>query len=226
MQGGVTGGTVPASVCDVAPRSLVPALFALSACIGGATVTVADGGSGSDAGSVAVTGSDSGSPDGGSHRVPQSHRPVATACTPTVAAGTCTLKTSSLGECTTDAQCTASAGGRCDNNMGGPAGCYCAYPCTDDASCGAGEVCACAGEFIAGRNASVVGACRVDSDCGSGGYCSPSSMQQLGYHCHTATDDCVDDGDCPRPPNTVGSPACGYSLSDRRWECTVISAPN
>jgi hypothetical protein len=126
--------------------------------------------------------------------------------------------------CGKDADCTAGANGRCDESMGGPAGCYCTYDmCEHDTDCSPGDLCACHGSpFVGGGNSCLPGSCRVDSDCGNGGYCSPSHGGPLGcggltgYYCHTASDQCVNDTDCGN-----GFQVCGWSPADSRWECLM-----
>jgi hypothetical protein len=74
------------------------------------------------------------------------------------------------------------------------------------------------------------GNCRIDSDCGPGGYCSPATDAcgaVLGYYCHTAADECVNDDDCAGRDagpflgclpdvNSAGADGTGAP----RWVCT------
>lgn len=128
------------------------------------------------------------------------------------------------GECSTDAQCTMGSMGRCVESGFGAQFCRCTYDtCVHDTDCGGGTTCACHGSpytFNTG-NTCVQGNCRVDSDCGAGGYCSPSYDTSqcgglLGYYCHTAADQCIDDTDCP---SNNGPPVCVYSMTNSRWQC-------
>jgi hypothetical protein len=129
-------------------------------------------------------------------------------------------------------------------------GTHCVYEeCTQDDDCGSGSACFCSDDatFCAGgyatscplladtsggvcacgvANQCKKGNCRVDSDCGQGGYCSPGIDDcgaVLGYYCHTAADECVNDEDCAHrdggPLGYLGclpDPSTGYS----RWVCT------
>jgi hypothetical protein len=69
----------------------------------------------------------------------------------------------------------------------------------------------------------------VDSDCGSGGYCSPATATDpmciqvglLGYYCHTPSDECVNDSDCPAMP-AMGPQACTYSTAKQHWVCMTV----
>lgn len=108
---------------------------------------------------------------------------------------------------------------------GGPVeDCLCTYDaCMHDTDCNKGEVCACHGSpYVGGYgNACVQGDCRVDSDCGPAGYCSPaydtnSCGGLLGYYCHTAADQCVNDTDCQ---SQAGYDVCTFIGS--RWQCAA-----
>jgi hypothetical protein len=68
----------------------------------------------------------------------------------------------------------------------------------------------------------VQGNCRVDADCGAGGYCSPAENTSscgnlLGYYCHTASDQCLDDTDCTG--GGAGAQVCTYVSSAGNWQC-------
>ncbi|MEI8259396.1 MAG: hypothetical protein WCJ30_27325, partial [Deltaproteobacteria bacterium] len=109
-------------------------------------------------------------------------------------------------------------------STGGARICRCSYDtCAHDTDCAAGETCACHGtEYVTGGNSCMPGNCRVDGDCGAGGYCSPSQTTTGcgglgGYYCHTATDTCVDDGDC----TGSGIQMCAYVTANHRWECVA-----
>jgi hypothetical protein len=95
--------------------------------------------------------------------------------------------------CSTDADCTYAANGRC-NSMGGT--CLCDYPCTRDEDCGAGTLCLCPDATSGGRCA--VASCRTDADCG-GGLCASSTAScggGLTFACLAASDECRSDSDC------------------------------
>jgi hypothetical protein len=44
----------------------------------------------------------------------------------------------------------------------------------------------------------------------------------LGYYCHTKSDECVNDSDCPSPPNPQGPVACSYSMAKQHWVCVNV----
>jgi hypothetical protein len=74
------------------------------------------------------------------------------------------------------------------------------------------------------------GNCRLDSDCGQGGYCSPAidtCGAVLGYYCHSASDECVNDEDCTnrdgglqRYLGCLPDPSTSFS----RWVCMPAAA--
>jgi hypothetical protein len=104
--------------------------------------------------------------------------------------------------------------------------CGCTYDaCEHDTDC-TGETCACHGSpYMASLgNSCVQGNCRIDADCGANGYCSPSEDPNscgglLGYYCHTANDQCIDDSDCAS--SGVGLEVCGYSTTTNIWSCRM-----
>ncbi len=197
------------------------------------------GSSGSSSGSA--SGSSSGSSSGGSStsssggggadagRIPVNHRTGDSPCSMPSPAGQCSAG-SGGGQCTTDSACTQGMNGRCVPSGPIP-GCICTYDiCQHDTDCGAGSACACHGTAELGTwgNSCVRGNCRVDADCGPAGYCSPSPAASCvptvaGYYCHTPSDPCVNDADCPMDSANPGSPACAYSTSSGTWQC--ISVP-
>jgi Cys-rich repeat protein len=93
-----------------------------------------------------------------------------------------------------------------------------------DTDCAAGQACACHGSaYTSTGNTCLAGDCRVDSDCGAGGYCSPayntaSCGGLLGYFCHTAKDQCIDDSDCS---TSSGLQVCTYSKTSGTWQCAA-----
>jgi hypothetical protein len=137
------------------------------------------------------------------------------------------------GTCTTDTDCPDYAPdwkGHCRSfdDAGGAKKCN-FDGCFVDADCGATGVCSCQGQTYGfGRaspgNRCVASNCRVDTDCGAGGWCSPTASPDCGWfygtqgwYCHTATDECSDDADCP--PNG-GSPLhCSYRPEIGHWKC-------
>jgi hypothetical protein len=131
--------------------------------------------------------------------------------------------------CRKNSECTAGENGVCQGNPHDGYGCT--YDtCFDDGVCG-GKVCECDGKTRSGRNVCLSeGNCRVDSDCGEGGACSPSFggcgsyTGVVGYYCHTAQDECVNDDDCVGTPPAgplQGTPYCAYSPTAGRWGCST-----
>jgi hypothetical protein len=208
------------------PRSLActvtsAAVAAICAC-GGSTSSPSD--AGADAAHAPAT-------------VPLQHRPSDAACLQPPPAAGCPFPG---GTCTTDAQCTSptAPNGRCiepSENV-----CTCTYDaCAGDTACPTGQTCACHGSPYVGASGSacIAGNCRVDSDCEGGhGYCSPSPSAQCGagsgpgltgYYCHTPTDVCVDDSDCPvlknpTDPNDTTPQTCAYSPAAGHWQCQPV----
>jgi hypothetical protein len=135
--------------------------------------------------------------------------------------------TGNPGTCHEDSDCTSGTDGRC-NQLGGPLpGCGCDYDtCMQDTDCPTGQTCACHGSPDVGGagNTCTASGCRVDTDCGTDGYCSPAYNTMscgglLGYFCHTASDACVDDTDCP---SSMGPQVCTYSSTQGHWICGQV----
>lgn len=107
-------------------------------------------------------------------------------------------------DCTSDADCTERANGRCITRGGGfegVTGCGCAYGCTSDADCAEGTVCACAG-MAEGLDYSrcVPAACDSSEDCG-GGECGVVSYddgcgRSVSLACRSSRDQCRSSLDC------------------------------
>jgi hypothetical protein len=155
-------------------------------------------------------------------RVPMNHRADDSACATTPPAGTCTLMPG-FAQCTKDSECSTGTNGRCIETMGGALTCFCSYDtCKKDSDCTNGQLCVCHGSAYTGGagNSCGSGNCRTDADCG-GSFCSPSANSMGcgglgGYYCHTPSDQCVDDADCP----TMNGPQiCAFSSKNSRWEC-------
>jgi hypothetical protein len=156
---------------------------------------------------------------GGGARVPTEHRVSAAACPVFDRSGANNCQFSQPGPsvpgfCNVDADCFAKPNGRCEVT-GFSGGCGCVYDaCTSDGDCAGGTLCACNPVGIGNR--CVTGSCRIDSDCGVGGYCGPvvyaCSPQIFAYQCHSSTDGCLVDGDCP-----INETCEGYS--EKGWAC-------
>lgn len=139
----------------------------------------------------------------GSHglgREPAVHRPSAIDCDHVRSDGS-TPDPGAPASCMVDADCSTGENGRCTGNSHD--GWACTYDtCFTDDACGAGGVCQCEGGFRSDANVCLGGDCRIDSDCGPGGYCSPSLGSCgdyggiVGWFCHAAEDECIDDVDC------------------------------
>jgi len=171
-------------------------------------------------------------PSGGvtdlSSRVPQNHRPAATACSMTRAPGPSTI---TAGQCKQDSDCvdtTKGQNGRCVFSRIGP---ICSYDeCFDDSTC-LSKVCLCrpGGETVATQQANhclLEGNCLTDGDCGAGGACSPSFSTcgsysgVVAYYCHTPQDTCLDDADCLGADGGFGGPGyCMFSPEGGKWIC-------
>jgi hypothetical protein len=154
-------------------------------------------------------------------RVPQQHRPSAPTCPMGRGAGAPDKNWG--GECTTDSDCTQGKNGRCIFGFGHPPGNYCSYDsCFSDADCTDGLACDCRDSASSNAaNVCVPAGCHVDSDCGPCGFCSLSNACLVEYQCHTTSDLCLDDGDCPQP----GPHLCAWDGSAKRWSCQSQCPP-
>ena len=183
---------------------------------GGSSPTTTDASTTSDGTSPAPT------------REPKLHRPTAIACPADREPGHPGATPRPGDACATDADCAdASKGhnGRCNETLGGNA---CTYDaCATDADCGSAGVCACRLSSQGGANVCFRGNCRTDVDC-KGGWCSPSAVDvsssclglgigMVGFFCHAATDECVDDADCPVPGNS-----CAYDPDRLHFKCMLL----
>jgi hypothetical protein len=131
------------------------------------------------------------------------------------------------GTCTRHADCTAGVNGKCAAGDVGRTTFYysCYYDsCATDADCDPGKICYCTGSSAA--RCLRTGNCQTDADCGGGAYsyCSPSRSWDCsgyhpvdGFHCHTASDSCMDDSDC------TGTDYCNFNVYDGTWKCTAIN---
>jgi len=209
------------------------ALFILVTACGGTAATSGQeqntagsspgGGGGSSSGAGNGAAGSAGAPTGGSGghvtREPTQHRPEATACgappADTGAAGASANGQGAPAEpCSQNSECTSGPNGRCFMGRVGP---YCSYDeCFADADCVAGAACMCSGPAGAGNRCGSPG-CQVDADC-PGSWCSPTLGSCgnyggiLGYSCHTAKDECVNDTDC-------SGGYCMYDPQVTHWIC-------
>lgn len=185
--------------------------------------------SSSDSASVDVTASPSGSVDvpPPPPRVPLNHRPERETCDDQRPPGSFEDNTVEAWEdvyCSRDADCVDGVRGRC-LILRSPT---CSYDeCSTDSDCSTGGPCGCEMGLWSDANACMAGNCQIDGDCGSNGYCSPSMgtcgsySGVIGYWCHTATDECVDDTDCVNPD--MGPGYCMYSPEATHWLCSYSS---
>jgi len=114
--------------------------------------------------------------------------------------------------CTNDADCSAAPGGWCRRTTSFT---QCAYNECDTASdCAAAERCECFGV-----RQCIPASCFADSECDTGYRCEPTlallcgNLQSpVGYHCHSASDECQGDTDC-------GNLSCVFDPEVSRWAC-------
>ena len=152
-------------------------------------------------------------------RTPLRHRSTGATCSSQRAPGivcNCVVPNGPW-ECNQDSDCTAGMSGRC---LTGPVpSTQCSYDtCLSDSDCPARIPCHCRiSDTSTEPNTCLTGSdCRVDSDCGPDGFCSPSACGP--YHCHTASDTCLDDSDC--------FPAvCNFVPQQGHWVCGVGCGP-
>ena len=176
---------------------------------------------------VAIAGCSDGGTASSILDVPLTHRAAAATCdnvrsdvAPNVPAD------APQASCTSHDNCTAGDNGRCVGNSHD--GWYCTYDeCFEDADC-AGFVCECGGGFRADNNVCLrEGNCLTDSDCGPGATCSPTLGDcgnysgVVGYYCHTAADECVDDRDCVPAGVDGGGGYCAYNKVAGKWMCST-----
>ena len=212
---------------------------------GGASAGTSPGGAGSFAGAASSAGTSPGGATGSagsaplagsggvSIREPEIHRPKPVACDhtrPMNAPGAPMEADPNWVKCQSHAECTNGENGRCGGN--GHDGYQCTYDsCFEDSDCkaaatGEPQLCACEGGFRSDNNVCLPGNCRVDADCGASGYCSPSLgscgnyTKTVGYFCHTAQDECIDDADCTAA-GTFGPGYCAFMPEIGHWKCST-----
>ena len=165
--------------------------------------------------------------DEGVSRIPQRHRPVGNTFCPGMRGPglfTCRCPSGDGTSCTCpgdtcgrDSDCGDRRSGRCIE-LGPLPIAQCSYDeCMADTDCSTGVPCACRESATSNLpNTCLAGSdCRIDSDCPAGGYCSPSQFGQwcgFTYHCHRASDTCIDDSDC----DGVG---CNFDTQTGHWAC-------
>ena len=162
---------------------------------------------------------------------PKFHRATAEACTAARPPG---IDGATGGDCTSDADCTEGDNGRCVQDINNPP--FCSYDeCQSDADCGGGSVCECRNPAVFDANVCVHGNCLTDADC-PGDYCSPSAVTlspfcsldipigSVGYFCHSASDECVNDDDCD--PGTGSFPGCLFDADKGHFACREILCVN
>lgn len=197
-------------------------LVALAAC--------GDGGSGSGGGGASATGGGGTTTTSTTQKEPKTHRATATACTADRPPG---LTDAMGGACANDADCTDGTNGRCHQTLNDPP--FCSYDeCQSDKDCGV-AACECRNPARFDANVCVHGNCVTDADC-NGGYCSPSAVTldpycsldipigSVGYYCHSAADECVDDEDCSQ--GTGSFPGCLFDADKGHWACREILCVN
>jgi hypothetical protein len=208
------GAFVIAAMTDCGGKSIGD--FAPDAGTGGAAGSGASGGLGGKGGTAAVT-----------PRIPTDHRPESPSCVGVNYSPFEPYDPNPSSTCLHHADCTAGLNGKCTSAGGSRAGTYsCVYDqCTTDADCDPGKVCYCPDSSAAG--CLTIGNCQTDADCGGGSYsyCSPSRGTDCGgfhpidgYHCHTASDSCIDNTDCQ------GTDYCDFDAYSGSWKCTAINS--
>ncbi|MBI4950425.1 MAG: hypothetical protein HY908_00180 [Myxococcales bacterium] len=150
------------------------------------------------------------------------NRESAGTCTPEVVGPSC-QGNETVQNCTSDAECSAHAYGRCLSGMQGGGGqassCDCSYSCATDADCESGQACLCAGAATGIEGARCAPAsCFSNADCASG-ECSVSTCNDLaGLACRSAADTCRVDAECAAPGETCD---LGWTAGTgtSKWAC-------
>lgn len=120
---------------------------------------------------------------------------------------------SQFDRCQSDAECTALPGGYCGRWLSTS----CVYNECDD-SCGPAARCEC--QYV---RTCVPADCFSDAECGAGFRCAGSLALEcgnlyppVGYHCHTARDECQSDADC-------GLGNCVFDTALGAWSCRTFN---
>jgi hypothetical protein len=116
-------------------------------------------------------------------------------------------------QCQGDAECTAAPGGYCARSIRTS----CVYNECDDA-CGPNARCEC--QYV---RTCVPADCFSDAECGAGFRCEGTLDVQcgnlyppVGYHCHTARDECQSDAEC-------GMGNCVFDPALSAWSCRTLN---
>jgi hypothetical protein len=117
-----------------------------------------------------------------------------------------------LQPCVRDEDCTAAPGGSCQRTISFA---RCAYnECDVGSDCGPAARCECFGV-----RQCIPASCFADSECEAGHRCEPTLAlvcgnlnAPVGYHCHSAADECQSDADC-------GNLSCVFDPEVSRWAC-------
>ncbi|MCC6524629.1 MAG: hypothetical protein IT373_18375 [Polyangiaceae bacterium] len=152
------------------------------------------------------------------------NRESAGSCTPGVVGPAC-QGTETVQNCTSDAECSAHAYGRCLSGMQGGGGqassCDCSYSCATDADCDSGQACLCAGATadLAGARCAPA-SCFTNAACASG-ECSVSTYHDGCYAraylaCRSAADTCRVDAECTTPGETCD---LVWTAGESAWAC-------
>lgn len=197
----------------------------------GVTSAKADSGSGDSApesGNCSPAFLEAGTGLSGDVEIPIYHR-AAPSCCPSERGEAPAFTPPAGSGCSTDADCTSGADGRCFGYILSEGPGVCSYDqCSTDSECGSGTPCICRSSpsDSSPNVCASEGNCVLDSDCGPGGYCSPSSQScygALGYYCHTASDTCINDADCPSADagaySCPVSSICAYGADAGGWSC-------
>jgi hypothetical protein len=192
-----------------------------------ATESISGAGGNQGAGGIANIGGAKGT-TAVAPRSPEAHRPNALSCVGVYSPPEPPITVDPVNSnCARHADCTEGVNGRCVTSNVGRAGgvYYCEYDhCATDADCDPGKICYCTASISA--RCLNVGNCQTDADCGGGSYsyCSPSMSWDCGgyrpidgYHCHTASDTCLDDSDCS------GMDYCNFDVYSGTWKCTATN---
>jgi hypothetical protein len=161
--------------------------------------------------------------DAAASRPATNHRPSETTCAPTPVPAEPQIPDggiSSFDQCARNEDCNQKPNGRCIV-AASSARATCFYDqCMGDRDCMPSQVCGCTPQTTP-VNICIQAECYIDADCGASGYCSPSIAcgGVVGYYCHVAADECVNDPDCTGVP-------CSYDIGAAHWACVNKTCSN